>query len=134
MASELPISFQSAHCTLTISRPRSGVVLVVLEGRDLGELGDAPFRELSKDVSSGDRIELFIDARAAISATMDVSGSWAVWLGAHKERFEHVSMLTGSRFIQLSAEIVRNFSALGDTMRLYTEAAAFDAALALSAQ
>jgi hypothetical protein len=38
-------------------------------------------------------------------------------------------MLTGSRFVQLSAELVRRFAELGDLMRLYTDPAAFDEAL-----
>ena len=122
------VHLKSEHCSLTITRPRDRAVVLTIVGRDVGELGDAPFRELAKDLAQPGSIELFVDARAA-QATMDVSASWALWLSEHKTRFEHVSMLTGSRFIQLTAEFVRNFAALGDKMRLYTEAAAFDAAL-----
>jgi hypothetical protein len=39
-------------------------------------------------------------------------------------------MLTGSPFIQLTAKFVQRFSDLGDIMRIYADAAAFDAALA----
>jgi hypothetical protein len=35
-------------------------------------------------------------------------------------------MLTGSRFVQLTANFVRNFAQFGELMRIYTEAAAFD--------
>ena len=41
-------------------------------------------------------------------------------------------MLTGSRFIQMSAEFVRKFAGLEDAMRLYTDPATFDGALAHS--
>src|SRR6187431_2886142 len=122
------VILEAQHCRLTIARPRARVVLVTFVGRDVGELGDAPFRELSRDVAGGDPIELFIDARGATGASMDVSGSWAMWLGANRQSFEHVSMLTGSRFIQLTAEFVKSYAALGDKMRLYTDAAAFEAA------
>jgi hypothetical protein len=123
------VKLRAEHCVLTIERPRPRVVLVTFVGRDVGELGDAPFEELAHDFAEPGAIELFIDARGAKSASMDVSGSWAVWLGANGQRFEHVSMLTGSRFIQLTAEFVKNFAALGAKMRLYTEADAFEAAL-----
>lgn len=39
-------------------------------------------------------------------------------------------MLTGSRFVQVSAGFVRKFADLGDIMRLYTEPIAFEAVLA----
>ena len=55
-------------------------------------------------------VELFIDARHARAATIDVSGAWARWLGARRAQLRHVSMLTGSRFIQLSAQMVRRSS------------------------
>jgi len=38
-------------------------------------------------------------------------------------------MLTGSRFIRLTADFVRRFAELGDAMRIYTDPAAFDGAL-----
>ncbi len=124
------IRFEAHDCSLTLTRRPGRVVVLTLVGRDLGELGEAPFRELERYLSTPGEIELFIDARRGVSATLDVSGRWAVWLGNHKARLDHVSMLTGSRFIQLTAELVRSFSTLGEKMRLYTEAAAFEAALA----
>jgi phage regulator Rha-like protein len=39
-------------------------------------------------------------------------------------------MLTGSRFIQMTAEFVRRFAALEGIMRICTEPSAFDTALA----
>jgi hypothetical protein len=128
-----PVRYETKECRLAISRLARGRVLVVLEGRDLGELGDEPFVELEKDFAQWSAVELFIDARAAVSAAIEVSGSWAVWLAANEARLRHVSMLTGSPFIQLSANVVKRFSELGEKMRIYTEAAAFEAALAAPA-
>lgn len=122
--------FSGAYCTIAVSRPRPGVVLVVFEGRDIGDLGDAPLREIEKDLVIHDRIALFIDARRAKAASVDVSGQWAQWLRSKKQHFEVVNMLTGSRFIQLTADVVHKFAELGELMRLYTDAAAFDEELA----
>jgi hypothetical protein len=41
-------------------------------------------------------------------------------------------MLTGSPFIQLTAGFVRRFADLGEVMRIYTDPAAFEGALASS--
>jgi hypothetical protein len=58
------------------------------------------------------------DARHARGPSMDVSGDWAVWLGRHRDELRHVSMLTGSRFVQLTADFVRRFAELGEIMRI----------------
>lgn len=123
------IRFADAHCTITVSRPAKGVVLVSFEGHDAGTLGDRPFLEISRYVTPAGKIELFIDARGGRSASLDVSSEWARWLSKHRESFHHVSMLTGSRFVQLSADFVRKFADLGDVMRIYTDPAAFESAL-----
>jgi hypothetical protein len=124
-----PIVLEGIHCTISIHRAAPGVVLVTFTGQDTGELGDAPFRELGRDLAGPARIELFIDARNGRTASISVSGEWALWLSKNRARFRHVSMLTGSRFIQMSAEFVRRFADLGELMRIYTDPAAFEGAL-----
>jgi hypothetical protein len=123
------VAFRSEHCTISIGRPVSGVVVVLLVGNDVGQFGDAPFKALAEDLDGPAPIELFIDARAGVAATMDVSSEWALWLAQHRRSFRHVSMLTGSRFIQLSASFVRKFADLGEAMRIYTDPATFEGAL-----
>ncbi len=114
---------------MTIDRPAIGVVLVTIEGTDIGELGEAPFRALAPLVGDQQNVELFIDARAARGPSIDVSNDWALWLARHKDALRHASMLTASRFVQLTADFVRRFSDLGDVMRIYTEPAVFEGAL-----
>lgn len=60
---------------------------------------------------------------------MDVSSDWAVWLGRHRDALRQISMLTGSRFVQLTADFVRRFAELGEVMRIYTDVSAFEDAL-----
>src|SRR5262245_176416 len=103
MATYDDVRFQGIHCTITVSRPGSGVVLVTFDGRDTGELGDAPLREIERDLTIHQRTALFIDARNAKAASMDVSCQWAQWLQSHQTQLGEINMLTGSPFIQLSA-------------------------------
>jgi hypothetical protein len=126
------VVYEGVHCRLAIERPAPAVVVVRLGGWDAGEFGDVPMQELAKDLAADNRIELFIDARASKGASIEVSGEWAQWLGKHRSRFKHISMLTGSRFIQLTANFVRRFAELGDVMRIYADPVAFDGALAQS--
>jgi hypothetical protein len=121
--------FEAKDCTVTITKVREGCVLVTLEGRDRGELGREPFAELEKSFSAGHGLTLFIDLEAAVGASLDVSGSWAVWLRANRQNLEQVLMLTGSYFVELSAQTVKRFSDLGEKVRLYSDRGAFEAAL-----
>jgi hypothetical protein len=103
-----------------------------LTGWDVGEFGDAPIKELDRLLEQSDKVSLFIDARAVKGATIDVSSEWAQWLRRRRSRLAVVAMLTGAPFVQLTAKFVQRFAELGEAMRLYTDAGAFDAALRAS--
>lgn len=123
------VRLEAVHCTMTIGEPAPGVVLVTIEGTDIGDLGDAPFRALAPMFTSDRRVELFVDARRARGPSIDVSNDWALWLARHRHGLRHVSMLTASRFVQLTADFVRRFADLGERMRIYTDPAVFEGAL-----
>lgn len=121
---------EGIHSRLLIERPAAGVVVIRLAGWDVGEFGDVPLRELDRQVEAqSGALELYIDARAARAASIDVSNEWAQWLKGNRDRLSAVSMLAGSPFVQLTARFVQRFAALGEGMRLYTDPVAFDDAL-----
>ncbi len=124
----LPRMFEGLHSTISIARPASHVVVLTINGRDGGEHGDAPLRVLEDELRAGS-YALFIDARQTLGASVDVSNIWAQWLRAHRDQLHHIHMLTGSRFVQLTADFVRRFAELGDAMLIYTDGTAFDEAL-----
>lgn len=124
------IRYDGIHCNLLIERAPNGVVVLRISGTDVGEFGDAPMKVLNGWVGDGSSIDFFIDAREVRGASIAVSGEWAQWLQAHKPALKSVTMLTGSRFILMTAEFVRRFSSLEGIMRICTEPAAFDQALA----
>ena len=124
-----PVTFNASHATLTVSRPALGVALVVIDGFDVGEFGDAPFRELERVLSDGGPVEIFVDARAVRGASIDVSAEWAQWMDERRDRIHRMNMLCGSRFIEVTARFVRRFTGFGERMRVYTDSEAFEAAL-----
>ena len=123
-----PRRYEGIHSTITLDRPVSHVVVMTITGRDAGEHGDGPQRALDEMLRDGP-YALFIDARATRGASVDVSNLWAQWLRAHRDQLHAIHMLTGSTFVQLTADFVRRFAELGDAMRIYTDGAAFDEAL-----
>jgi hypothetical protein len=123
------VRYDGVHCSFALGRPAANVVVLRISGTDVGELGDAPMRGLDDCLAGAAPVQFFIDARETRGASIEVSGEWAVWLAARKNRFSRISMLVGSRFIEVTADFVRRFAELEGLMRIYTEPAAFDADL-----
>jgi len=134
MAALPSVNHEGIHVDLTISRPAPGIAVIVIRGTDVGEFGDYAMRELGKDLAKFGSLALFIDARAVKSASIEVSSEWALWMSRHREQLTRIAMLTGSRYIQITASFVRRFAGLVDQMQLFTEAAAFDQELASSVE
>ena len=120
---------EALHCSMEIREPAPGVVLLKIEGTDIGELGDAPFRALGRLLARGDQVRLFIDARRAYGPSVDVSSQWMLWLNRHRQQIRSTSMLARSRLVRLSAQLVRHFARLGDDMQICTDPSIFDGAL-----
>jgi hypothetical protein len=125
----LDVAYEGIHCALAITRPGAGIVRVVLSGSDIGEFGDLALRELAKDLERFRSIALFIDAGAVRGASVEVSAEWALWMNAHRSQLRQISMLTGSRYVQITALFVRRFAELVDRMRIFTDRAAFEETL-----
>ena len=126
-------NFEGTHSTITITRPAPHIVTITITGRDAGEHGMAPLRALEEELAGGP-FALFIDARKTLGASVDVSNIWAQWLRTHRDALHRIHMLTGSKFVQLTADFVRRFAELGDAMLIYTDGAAFDDALRTATQ
>jgi len=126
-------TFEGRHSTIAIARPVPHVVVLTISGRDAGEHGNGPQRALDEELLAGP-YALFIDARRTLGASVDVSNIWAQWLRGRRDQLERIHMLTGSKFVQLTADFVRRFAELGDAMLIYTDGAAFDEALRAAAQ
>jgi hypothetical protein len=128
------VEHDGVHCSLAIRRPASAVAVVVLRGSDIGEFADFPMRELAKDLDRYGAIDLFIDARAVRGASIEVSSEWAFWMRTHARHFRQISMLTGSRYIQITAEFARRFVGLGERMKIFTDPVVFEEALGACVQ
>jgi hypothetical protein len=123
------LRYEGIHCNLALQRYPNSIVVLRISGTDIGEFGEAPMKALAEWVAAAGPVDLFIDAREVRGASIEVSGEWAAWLNAHQKALRSVTMLTGSRFIQITAEFVRRFASLEGLMRICTEPAVFDRAL-----
>jgi hypothetical protein len=128
------VVYEGSDFRLAVERPGPGIVVIRLAGWDAGEFGDRPLTELDRDLAADQLVELFVDARDVRGATLDVSRLWSDWLHARRPRFKRVTMLTGSRFIELTADFVRRYAGLEEIMRVHADPAPFDAALKLAVE
>jgi hypothetical protein len=125
-----PVEYDGVHCSLVILRPAPAVAVVVLQGSDIGEFADFPMRELARDLGLYGSIDLFIDARAVRGASIEVSSEWAFWMRTNARHLRQICMLTGSRYIQITAQFAQRFVGLGEHMKLFTDPKAFEETLA----
>jgi hypothetical protein len=123
------IRYDGVHCNLLLEKLLGQVLVLKISGTDVGEFGEAPMKTLSAWLEDIRPVDLFIDAREVRGASIAVSGEWASWLTSHRSALRSITMLTGSRFIQVTAEFVRRFASLEGIMRICTEPAVFDRAL-----
>lgn len=121
--------YEGVHTKLFIEQPADGVIVVKIEGTDTGEFGDAPMKALDEWLSSSRPVDFFIDARKVRGASIDVSSDWANWLRLRKGALKTVTMLTGNRLLQITADFVRRFAELQGIMWVCTEAEVFDLSL-----
>ena len=126
---ETSLRFEGVHCSIILERPAASVILLRISGTDTGELGDAPMRALNQWLAPAGQVKLFIDAHAVRGASIDVSSEWAAWLSQHRSDLGSITMLTGSKLIQVTAEFVRRFADLNGIMWVCTEPAVFDLAI-----
>ena len=123
------VSFEGAHFAVELEQISESLIVMRLRGTDTGELLDAPIRTLDEWLIGVDAVELFIDARNVRGASIDVSSEWSAWFTANRAQFKSITMLTGSKFIQITAEFVRRFAGLNGIMWVCTEPEVFDLAL-----
>lgn len=121
-----PRTLHGAHCAMTFEKAAPPLVVLTIRGTDAGELADVPFRELERRLDASRPVRLFIDARATKAVSVDVSNAWCRWLTRHRDHFQRITMLTGSRYVALTAQFVRRFGGLEEVMSVTADPDDFD--------
>jgi hypothetical protein len=111
-------------------RLRPGALLLSIEGQDTGQFGSAVLDEVRMEIMRGGPLELLIDASAAVLVTTEVSQEWTRFFSLSRQQLTRVSVLTGSRLINLSVAIAQHLSQTGNLIQIYSDRALFDAAVA----
>jgi hypothetical protein len=124
------LKLSAGACTFTFARVRSGAMLVTITGIDNGQFGTATLDEIRIELLRNRPLELFVDASAAIAVGVGVSKEWTQFFSLNREHLKRVSVLVGSKAIELTVAIAQHLSQTGNLVQIYTDRDLFDARLA----
>lgn len=110
-------------------RPRASVLVVTITGYDKGQFGTAPLDEIGSVLRVAAPVQLFVDARNAVGATVRVSEDWTRFLTRHAADLDHVHVLVGSKMVELTVAIARHLSRIERLMQIYSDPGIFETQL-----
>jgi hypothetical protein len=126
------LRLSTPECSFVFRRLRPHALLVSISGHDRGELGTGPLDEIRMELLRSKPLELFVDARAATGAAVSVSNEWTKFFATHKHELKRVSVLVGSKVMNLTVAIAQHLSRTGNLIQIYSDPELFEARVAES--
>jgi hypothetical protein len=123
------LQLRAGRCSFSYERARPGVFVVQIEGSDKGQFGTAALDEIRLELLRHRPLELFIDAEKAQMVAVEVSKEWTQFFSLNREHLTRVSVLVGSKAIELAVAIAQHLSRTGNLLQIYSDRELFDARL-----
>jgi hypothetical protein len=121
------VRIADARASFTYERLRPGAVLVTALGADMGQFGTASLDEIRLEMLRHRPVELFIDAQGVTMVAVDVSKEWTQFFSLNRDNLRRVSVLVGSKAMELTVAIAQHFSQTGNLIQLYSDRELFEA-------
>jgi hypothetical protein len=119
----------SAEASFLFARPKTGVLVVTITGYDKGQFGTAPLDEIGSVLRVAAPVQLFVDARDAVGATVRVSEDWTRFFTRHSADLARVHVLVGSKMVELTIAIARHLSRTDRLIQMYSDPSIFEGQL-----
>ena len=118
-------------CSFTYRRLKPGVLLMVIDGDDLGQFGTATQDEVNAEYERFGTVSLFVDTRAAQGPATEVMEAWTAFFSANRKKFKRVAVLSlpESKLLHLTVKIVQHLSGVGGLFQIVGDAETFEAAI-----
>lgn len=123
------VELGSTGGSFAFRRLAPGVLLVTITGNDHGQFGTAALDEIRLEMLRHGRLELLVDAERAELVTVEVSQEWTRFFAAARPQLKRVSVLTGSKLVNLAVAIAQHLSQTGNLIQIYSDRDLFNAAL-----
>jgi hypothetical protein len=107
-----------------------GALLVTISGNDRGQFGATTLDEIRLEILRHQPLELLIDAEEASNVSVEVSRQWTEFFAQSRSQLRRVSVLTGSKLVNLTVAIAQHLSHTGNLIQIYTDRQLFDTAIA----
>lgn len=120
------VRLTDGSCTFTYKRLRPGALLVTIAGHDTGQFGTATLDEIRLELLRHRPLELFVDAREALGPSVSVSSEWTRFFSLNQDQLRRVSILVGSKVVELTIAIAQHLSRTGNLMQIYTDPEMFE--------
>jgi hypothetical protein len=120
------VRMASREATFLFERPKPNVLVVTIRGYDKGQFGTAPLDEIASVLRVAAPVQLFVDARDAVGATVRVSEDWTRFITHHAADLSHVHVLVGSKMVELTIAIARHLSRTDRLIQMYSDPSIFE--------
>src|SRR5258706_13180528 len=127
IASDGSIIIRADRCTCSFRRLRPGVVEVRIVGTDSGQFSTAVIDEVALALMRERPIELLLDASEGSIASVSVMTAWARFFELNRQNLQRVTILTGSKAMTLTMELMRYLSKTGDLIRIPSDREKYEA-------
>jgi len=117
----------SGNASFVYERLRPGCLLLTISGTDKGQFGTATLDEIRLEMLRMRPVELFVDAAGAVAVSVAVSKEWTQFFSLNRDHLRRVSVLVGSKAIELTVAIAQHLSQTGNLIQIYTDAELFHA-------
>jgi hypothetical protein len=111
----------AGKATFVFERLRPGALLLTISGIDSGQFGTATLDEVRLEMLRHRPVELFVDAKSAVAVSVQVSKEWTHFFSLNREHLKRVSVLVGSKAIELTIAIAQHLSQTGNLIQIYSD-------------
>ncbi len=123
------LRLEAGDCRYTIARLRPGAILMIIAGRERGELGRAPLGEVAAEAALSPPLRLFVDMSGLSHIDEAVSDEWTAWFQSNRRDLRSVHALAPAPIVRLTVAVSQLFSRTGDLIRIHSDRERFAAAV-----
>lgn len=124
------LKLAAGRASFVYRRLQPGKLLITISGFDAGQFGTATLDEVRLEMLRQRPVELFVDAEGATAVSVEVSKEWTQFFSLNREHLRRVSVLVGSKAIELTVAIAQHLSQTGNLIQIYTDRELFEARVA----
>jgi hypothetical protein len=123
------ILLSAARGSFTFHRLCPDALLVTITGDDTGQFGSEALDQIRLELQRRRPLHLLIDAGAATMVSVQVSQVWSRFFADHRDSLQRVSVLTGSKLVNLAVAIAQHLSRTGNLIQIYSDRKVFEEAM-----